>query len=155
MPSHNNVQFVSSEAEVTERKRICTQCPYYSSGLGTCGPPVNPQKVKYELKDGIPKKKKGGKHGKTCGCFLQLKWRIEGAACPLGAWGDLETEKARIAEAKELIERIGDANRMDRKDAERLLALNALLVSKKNKRSSGCGSCIIEAREQLRKQLGI
>jgi hypothetical protein len=101
-----------------------------------------------------PKEGEEASQGELCGCFMKLKRKLRGSACPLSAWGDQEEEARRIVEARELLERVGTKNRIKKTEADDLVRLAALLTGKGPLKIKGrCSTCPAEAREALTKFL--
>jgi len=85
------------EREVAaQRLAICRKCKHYRQGVRpTCGTPIVGEEVTYR-----------GKKRRTCGCFLDLKVKFAGTACPLGKWGRRKDEDALLEAARALMAEI-------------------------------------------------
>jgi hypothetical protein len=81
---------------------------------------------------------------------MPLKTALQGTACPLGKWGEPNTEAERYERAKELLSRIGDT--ITRDEATELRHLHRFLLS--NEPDPGeCPKCMAEIVHGLRQYL--
>ena len=140
MASLKNVLLVDSKL-AEDRMQVCHQCPFFLSKHQSCGTPIIGDLVSYE-----------GKEYRTCGCWMPLKTKLQGTACPVGKWGDQEIESQRFKEAQVLLSEIGSLERITRDQATRLRSLYRLLLSR-DADPGECGGCLREIRDLMRKHL--
>jgi hypothetical protein len=124
-----------------QRLSICRKCKHFRQGVRpTCGTPIVGEEVTYR-----------GKKRRTCGCFLDLKVKFAGTACPLGKWGMRKDEDALMEDARALMAEI-NPSRITVTQHRELARLYPQLVARRTT-VQRCPPCIQTAIHELEQYL--
>tara|TARA_R100001244_G_scaffold132321_3_gene108203 strand:+ start:785 stop:1204 length:420 start_codon:yes stop_codon:yes gene_type:complete len=82
---------ITNKEKASKRIAICESCAHFRKRSRTCGTPIVGNKV-------------GSK--RTCGCFMDVKTKINFASCPLSKWEQYEVSKKDIKDIKHLLESV-------------------------------------------------